>query len=495
MLLFVFNITTGQTVDANTFIPEHFIDDVKTYLPAHLDIDDFINACRRPLRKSIRVNTLKISVTEFKQYAKQKNWLLTPIPWCEEGFWLERPAAEEQNLALGNTDLHLSGAMYVQEASSMLPPIALKQSIEHTNYVLDMASAPGSKTSQLAALMNNQGVLVANELSSSRLKVLSATLKRMGVGNCALSHFDGVIFGNYMFECFDSILLDAPCSGEGTVRKDADALKNWSIDSNIEIAQVQKDLIKSAFYALKPGGTLVYSTCTLTPLENQHVCDFLLSEFGDCIIPESLSDLFPGASKATTPEGYLHVWPQTFDSEGFFIAKFKKQASSDNPNLKVKKGAFPFQQFESKKSAVFMQTLEQQFGLNTLPGILMQRDKELWLFPQEFEAVQNKIKYARLGIQLGAIHNNGVRLAHEFATAFGKQCKSNVLPLTDTQANDYFQGKDIRLADVSQNTGEVILTLCGCPIGLGKWQKNKVKNSLPRDLVQNTQLITWAQSN
>ena len=231
------------------------------------------------------LNTLKISVTEFKQYAKQKNWLLTPIPWCEEGFWLERPAAEEQNLALGNTDLHLSGAMYVQEASSMLPPIALKQSIEHTNYVLDMASAPGSKTSQLAALMNNQGVLVANELSSSRLKVLSATLKRMGVGNCALSHFDGVIFGNYMFECFDSILLDAPCSGEGTVRKDADALKNWSIDSNIEIAQVQKDLIKSAFYALKPGGTLVYSTCTLTPLENQHVCDFLLSEFGDCKYP------------------------------------------------------------------------------------------------------------------------------------------------------------------------------------------------------------------
>ncbi|HBW97749.1 MAG TPA: 16S rRNA (cytosine(1407)-C(5))-methyltransferase RsmF, partial [Pseudoalteromonas sp.] len=336
---------------------------------------------------------------------ERKNWQLTPIPWCSEGFWLERPSDEEQNLALGNTDLHLSGAMYVQEASSMLPPMALKQSIENLdlqdNYVLDMASAPGSKTSQLAAIMNNQGVLVANELSSSRLKVLSATLKRMGVGNCALSHFDGVIFGNYMFECFDSILLDAPCSGEGTVRKDADALKNWSIESNIEIAQVQKDLIKSAFYALKPGGTLVYSTCTLTPLENQQVCDYLLSEFGDYIEPQSLSDLFEGAEKATTAEGYLHVWPQTFDSEGFFIAKFKKLASCNNPTQSVKKGAFPFNEFDKKQTSSFMSELKKQFGLNALPGKLMQRDKELWLFPDGFEAVQNKIKYARLGIQLG----------------------------------------------------------------------------------------------
>ncbi|WP_096739738.1 16S rRNA (cytosine(1407)-C(5))-methyltransferase RsmF [Pseudoalteromonas atlantica] len=483
-------------MNANTFIPEHFIDDVKTYLPAHLNLDDFINACRRPLRKSIRVNTLKISVAEFKHRAEKKNWQLTPIPWCSEGFWLERPSDEEQNLALGNTDLHLSGAMYVQEASSMLPPMALKQSIENSDlqdsYVLDMASAPGSKTSQLAAIMNNQGVLVANELSSSRLKVLSATLKRMGVGNCALSHFDGVIFGNYMFECFDSILLDAPCSGEGTVRKDADALKNWSIESNIEIAQVQKDLIKSAFYALKPGGTLVYSTCTLTPLENQQVCDYLLSEFGDYIEPQSLSDLFEGAEKATTAEGYLHVWPQTFDSEGFFIAKFKKLASCNNPTQTVKKGAFPFNEFDKKQTSSFMSELKKQFGLKTLPGKLMQRDKELWLFPDGFEAVQNKIKYARLGIQLGIIHKNGVRLTHEFATVFGNECKSNTYALTNEQANDYFNGKDIRLEDVTKASGEVVLTLCGCPIGLGKWQKNKIKNSLPRDLVQNTQLISWA---
>lgn len=481
----------STALNPNTYIPQHFIDDVASYLPAHLILDDFINACRKPLRKSVRVNTLKMSVEEFKLAAEQKGWLLTQIPWCEDGFWLERPENEENALALGNTDLHLSGAMYVQEASSMLPPMALKESLLDATHVLDMASAPGSKTSQLAALMNNQGVLVANELSSSRLKVLSATLKRMGVGNCALSHFDGVVFGDYMFECFDSILLDAPCSGEGTVRKDADALKNWSIESNIDIAKVQKALIKSAFYALKPGGTLVYSTCTLTPLENQQVCDYLLEQFPGCVEAESLANLFPNAEQATTEEGYLHVWPQTFDSEGFFIAKFKKVASVDNPNQKIKKGAFPFQSFDKKASQNFTATIKKQFGLSSLPGTLMQRDKELWLFPDGFSAIENKIKYARLGIQLGMIHKNGVRLTHEFATVFGGHCVKNTYALSDQQANDYFQGKDIRLAEVTNATDEVVLTLCGCPIGLGKWQKNKIKNSLPRDLVQNNQLITW----
>ena len=236
----------------------------------------------------------------------------------------------------------------------------------------------------------------------------------------------------------------------------------------------------------------MYSTCTLTPLENQQVCDYLLNEFGDYIEPQSLSDLFKGAEKATTAEGYLHVWPQTFDSEGFFIAKFKKLASCNNPTQSVKKGAFPFNEFDKKQTTSFMSELKKQFGLNALPGKLMQRDKELWLFPDGFEAVQNKIKYARLGIQLGIIHKNGVRLTHEFATVFGNECKSNTYALTNAQANDYFNGKDIRLEDVTKATGEVILTLCGCPIGLGKWQKNKIKNSLPRDLVQNTQLISWA---
>lgn len=483
---------TERTLDSSTYIPDAFIDDVQTYIPSHLALTDFLDACKTPLRRSVRVNTLKMSICAFKAYCVEHNWQITAVPWCETGFWLTRPNEEEHNLALGNTDIHLSGCIYVQEASSMLPPIALEPALSNSTYVLDMASAPGSKTSQLSALMNNQGVLVANELSSSRLKVLAANMKRMGVANCALSHFDAAIFGDYMFESFDSILLDAPCSGEGTVRKDADALKNWSIDSNIDIAAVQKKLIRSAFLALKPGGTLVYSTCTLTPLENQQVCDALLDEFTDAIKVDPLSSLFPDADKATTPEGYLHVWPQIYDSEGFFIARFIKTHSVDNDQQKYKKGAFPFSPSDHKLQKSFIDYINTHFGLNeSLPGQLMSRDKELWLFPDGFQPIENKIKYARLGIQLGTTHKNGVRLEHEFATALGKYATKNTYAMSDSDARDYFNGKDIRLADPVNVTGEVILTLCGAPVGLGKWQKSKIKNSLPRDLVSDSQLITW----
>ncbi len=334
------------------YIPNNFIEDVKSYLPSHLAIDDFIEYCKRPLRRSVRVNTLKMSVNDFKQSCLERGWTIAAIPWCEEGFWLERTAEEEQTLPIGNTDLHLSGCIYVQEASSMLPPMALREALSgNPKIVLDVAAAPGSKTTQLAALMDNQGLLIANEFSSSRVKVLAANLKRMGVVNTALSHFDGAIFGDYMSECFDEILLDAPCSGEGTVRKDEHALKNWSIESNIDIAAVQKQLIVSAFHALKPGGHLVYSTCTLTPIENQQVCQYLLDSFPGSVEIVSLHALFEGAEKATTDEGYLHVWPQIFDSEGFFIAKFKKLERVENSNQKTKKGNFPFSPAPKKKSS------------------------------------------------------------------------------------------------------------------------------------------------
>ncbi|MDK2594179.1 16S rRNA (cytosine(1407)-C(5))-methyltransferase RsmF [Pseudoalteromonas obscura] len=482
-------------MDKNTYIPENFIEDVKSYLPTHLNLDDFIAYCQKPLRLSVRVNTLKMSVEAFELEAKNLGWQITPVPWCPEGFWVVRSEEEQTALPIGNTALHLSGCIYVQEASSMLPPLALREELinmDTDHYaVLDMAAAPGSKTSQLSALMNNQGLLVANEFSSSRLKVLAANMKRMGIANCALSHFDGQIFGDYMYECFDHIQLDAPCSGEGTVRKDANALKNWSIKSNIDIADVQKSLIRSAFLALKPGGTLVYSTCTLTPLENQQVCKYLLEEFNDAVEVIPLNNLFDNADKATTSEGYLHVWPQIFDSEGFFIAKFKKRNSVEHHNKKEKKGSFPFGPFPTKAQQAFTSYLKKQFKVEQLPGVLMQRDKELWLFPSKLSDVQNKIKYARLGVKVGTIHKNGVRLEHELATAFGHLAATNIHALSDQQAADYFQGKDVRLEKPTNQTGEVILTLCNAPVGLGKWQKTKIKNNLPRDLIAQGQLITW----
>lgn len=449
-------------------------------------MSDFIDACRKPLRKSIRVNTLKTTIEAFKEKAQQKGWNLQPIPWCQQGFWIE---ADESVVPLGNTAEHMAGLFYIQEASSMLPPSALySESTDRFESVLDMAAAPGSKTTQLAALMNNKGVLVANEFAASRVKVLHANIERCGVRNAALSNYDARVFGGWLPEQFDAILLDAPCSGEGTVRKDPDAMKNWSLDSTAEIADTQKDLIESAFHALKVGGTLVYSTCALSPEENQHVAAHLLETFGDAVRTESLVTLFDGADKATTPEGYLHVFPQTYDSEGFFIAKFTKHASVTPPNVKKKLGKFPFSPLSKKDAGDVVTHLEQAFSLS-LPedGVLWKRDNDIWLFPSALEPMLGEFRFSRMGIKIAEQHKKGYKWQHQVATAL-TSADADSVALSVEDAREWFMGRDVRPEGLS-GKGEVLVSYNGFIIGLGKWVGNRVKNGLPRELVRDKNLF------
>ena len=369
----------GVPVAQNSvFLPEQFLAQMREALPAHLSFDDFVAACQRPLRRSIRVNTLKISVGAFLDLVSPYGWQLTPVPWCEEGFWIERD--DEESLPLGSTAEHLSGLFYIQEASSMLPVAALFADGNQPERVMDVAAAPGSKTTQIAARMNNRGAILANEFSASRVKVLHANISRCGIHNVALTHFDGRVFGAALPEAFDAILLDAPCSGEGVVRKDPDALKNWSVESNLEIAATQRELIDSAFHALRPGGTLVYSTCTLNRDENEDVCLWLKQRYADAVEFLPLDTLFDSASHAATPEGFLHVFPQIYDCEGFFVARLRKTRAVDPlPAPKFKVGNFPFTPVKGREAAQ-AQAAASKVGLHWDESLrLWMRDKELWL--------------------------------------------------------------------------------------------------------------------
>ena len=235
-------------------ISPDFIQHIQKQLPANIQLEELLEACQRPLRKSLRANLLSSTPEILQAELESLGYTLTPIPWCDEGFWID---ASEKALPdnLGNWLPHLQGQCYIQEASSMLPVKALLHdfSYSESSTFLDMAAAPGSKTTQLAAQLNNQGLIVANELSSSRLKGLHHNLQRCGVKNTALSHADGRLFGDKTPQYFDAILLDAPCGGEGTVRKDEQALANWDIASVQSISALQQELICSAYRALKPG--------------------------------------------------------------------------------------------------------------------------------------------------------------------------------------------------------------------------------------------------
>ncbi len=468
------------------YLPEQFLAQMRQALPEHLSFDAFIAACQRPLRRSIRVNTLKIAVSDFLTLVAPYGWQLTPVPWCEEGFWIERD--DEEALPLGSTAEHLSGLFYIQEASSMLPVAALFAEGETPSRVMDVAAAPGSKTTQIAARMGNQGAILANEFSASRVKVLHANISRCGISNVALTHFDGRVFGAALPEAFDAILLDAPCSGEGVVRKDPDALKNWSVESNLEIAATQRELIESAFHALRPGGTLVYSTCTLNRDENEAVCLWLKAQYPDAVEFLPLDGLFSGATEAVTPEGFLHVFPQIFDCEGFFVARLRKTAAiAPLPAPTYKVGNFPFTPLKGRESAQITAAAKQA-GLSWGDNLrLWQRDKEVWLFPTEIEPLIGKVRFSRIGLRLAETHNKGYRWQHEAVIALAGESKS--FALNWQEAQEWYRGRDVYPQNPPADD-EVLVSFQGVAIGLAKKIGSRLKNSYPRELVRDGRLFT-----
>ncbi len=277
------------------------------------------------LRKSIRVNTLKISVKECIKRL-EKDWVLEPVPWCEEGFFIEH---REGRLDVGNTIEHTLGYYYVQEAASMIPPVVLNPQPGET--VLDMAASPGSKTSQMAQYMKNEGMIVANDVKGMRLAALGINLQRVGAYNTMTTLMPGERFAKTGVK-FDKILLDAPCSGTGTIRKSPKTIRMWNPDMVRRLVSMQKKLILSAWECLKPGGTMVYSTCSNEPEENEGVVSFLLEQPDAKMVSIELplkrgAPIMEFEGKTFNPEvkHCLRLWPQDNDTEGFFVACIRKE--------------------------------------------------------------------------------------------------------------------------------------------------------------------------
>jgi len=279
------------------------------------DIDKFTEASLKPMRKSIRVNTLKTTIKEIKSRFKN----LEQVPWCKEGFFINQKA-------VGNTLEHYLGYIYLQGAASMIPPTILKP--KPHDQVLDMCASPGSKTTQMAAMMENKGTIVANDNKIARLKPLTLNLQRCGITNTILT----VMEGRWFKQKFDKILVDAPCSGIGTIRKSYKTIQMWNPNTIKKFSGVQRQLIKTAFNNLNDGGTMIYSTCTLEPDEDEAVIDFLLKEFDNAKVEKfsiemkrgKVVDEFEGVSYDSDVKKCLKVWPQDNDTEGFFVAKIKK---------------------------------------------------------------------------------------------------------------------------------------------------------------------------
>ena len=314
-----------ESEKARVSIKKEFEERYRQLLGSDEEYERFLQHSLSYLNKSIRVNTLKITVAQLKERVQQQGFKLYPVPWCSEGFWIKGSRTD-----LGNLIEHTLGYFYVQEAASMIPAVVLNP--QPGEIVLDMCASPGSKTTQMAAMMKNNGIIVANDIAGDRMKPLGINLQRVGAMNVVESQARGQQLGR-MATKFDRILVDAPCSGTGTLRKSPDTLRIWNPLMVRRLGTQQKALIETAFSLLREGGTLVYSTCSLEPEENEAVVDYLLQKFpASAKLEEIKLEIsrsspvmsFDKKEYGSEVKKCLRIWPQDNNTEGFFVAKVVK---------------------------------------------------------------------------------------------------------------------------------------------------------------------------
>lgn len=296
---------------------------LERYRPLIEEYDAFRAACERPLPSVVRVNTLKASVDRSRRALDAGGYEHEPCEWHPELLRLEsrRP---------GNSWPYVHGWIYGQEEVSALPALVLDP--QPGERVLDACAAPGSKTTQLAALMDDTGTLVANDVNLGRLSALRSNAERCGVTNCIVTSKDARTFSLAPFDGaqFDRTLVDVPCSCEGTVRKNPTALDEWSLDRVKGTAGVQRGILQRAVQATRPGGTVVYSTCTFAPEENEAVLDHVLGT-EECRLLEFDAPLEtrPGVTEWNdeqfdpSVERAKRIYPHMNDTGGFFCAKLE----------------------------------------------------------------------------------------------------------------------------------------------------------------------------
>lgn len=320
-------------------LPKDFLDKLSIFIPQEkLSLVHESFSVSKPL--TLRINTNTADTKKLLSELENAAIPLTPIPWYEDAF--STTAMSKTLTALPSYE---KGQFYIQGLSSMIPALALNP--KEDEVILDIASAPGSKTTQIASLMNNKGEIVANDISRTRLFKLKANLKQQGVTNTKVMNMPGERIWRKFPEYFDKVLVDAPCSMEGRfTTSDPDSYKDWSPKKVKELSHRQQYLLRSALSATKVGGVVVYSTCTLSPEENEGVIDWLLEKEGDSIEIEEITIPHLELSPGITNWGKYHynndmsktarIYPDE-KFEGFFIAKMRKTKTTLRPELFAKR--------------------------------------------------------------------------------------------------------------------------------------------------------------
>jgi tRNA (cytosine49-C5)-methyltransferase len=302
-------------------------------LKTETEYNKFISCITTPQRKSFRINTIREkNPKQLIEKLRKKGLKISPVPWSENSYFSDYQ--EDTRTDLGNLYEHFTGKIYIQEATSMVPVeiLEIPNKIHNNFKVLDMAASPGSKTTQIGDKMQNQGTIIANEIDYKRLGPLKINLERTGLSNIAITNLDGRnIQGK---EIFDRILLDAPCSGSGVIRKSPSTIRTYNPKKLKGMQNLQLKLIQRAYELLKKGGIMTYSTCSLDPEENEFVIKKFLennpsailenAKLKGLILKNQLTKFENNEIDQEISQKTIRIWPQDNDTNGFYTAKISK---------------------------------------------------------------------------------------------------------------------------------------------------------------------------
>jgi len=440
------------------------------YKPIIPDYDEFLECLRRPLTPTFRFNTLKAPAEETARHLSDVK--IRTLSFYRDGF------SVLEKVSLGNHFTHQLGLIYGQEAASMVPVLVLDP--KPGEVVLDLCAAPGSKTTQIGQILVNEGLVVANEVNPKRRMGLLQNVKRCGLINEAVIGQRGEKIGRALPDYFDRVLIDAPCSAEGTVRKSRAVLYHWGLKNIERMAWIQKGLIVSGYQALRPGGTMVYSTCTIAPEENEEVIDYLLRKHPDAELqPVQLSDFriragvteWENRSFDARVRECGRILPQDNDTAPFFLARIEKP---DLPRERV--GVHGRIEFNNEA----VQLLNRRFGIGPerLKGraVFPEGDTVYIATPEAFAF--REIKTLRRGLELGKVYGAEIKPDNDFIQIFGRQPPRNYYEAGDDELVKFLRGGKI---DNPAEPGFVIIIYKNLAVGVARANGRELKSAIERE--------------
>lgn len=420
--------------------------------------DAYFASLEKPFWRGLRLNPRK-------PLSLPVEGLGGPIPWnASEGRFL----ALDSNAGL--EPLHEAGAYYLQEPSAMAPAVVLAP--RPGERVLDLCAAPGGKSTQLAGLLGGQGLIVCNEPVPNRSKILSRNIERMGVPNALVVSAEPERLVSLWPDAFDAVLVDAPCSGEGMFRRHPETRAEWSDTGVAGCAARQKRILSCAVRMLRPGGRLVYSTCTFNEIENEQVIEWLLEQHGDLErVPFSLP---LGDGRAlNAPRGMMHLYPHELPGEGHFVAQLRRTG-----NAPAGTAFLPASERLSRPGKELLAAYEAFRASYALPPANAQLGERL-LYAPDLPPLDG-LRVLRAGCCLGTLKGRVLAPDHALAMALPLPYSLPTLPLSRQDALRYQAGEALSCPEAL--SGYVLPTYGGLALGFGKCSAGQMKNHYPKGL-------------